>query len=304
MSKIQWVTRQQEVIKTFNSIQELKDYFDGETETIYVKRDGKLMKMIVGVEKMDKSYLVTEQPRKRLFADIEVSPNVVVAWRPGYNLTINPGDILEERAIICVSYKWDGEDKVHSLKWQEGDDKNLVREIIKVMNEADEIVGHNFASFDLKFIRGRALYHSIPMLTQYKVYDTLKYARRYFGLNSYKLDYIASYLGLGHKITTTLQLWKDCMTNNPKAMKKMIKYCSKDVLLNEEVFYKMKKYTESEVHHGDGKLTCPECGHDEFRLVKTLLNKSGVVRRTVQCTKCGNYSTVSNNTYLKMNIVK
>ncbi len=55
--------------------------------------------------------------RKRLFYDIETSFNVGVFWRTGYNLTINPGDIIHERAIICICYKWEGEDEIHSLTW-------------------------------------------------------------------------------------------------------------------------------------------------------------------------------------------
>ncbi len=52
--------------------------------------------------------------RRRLFFDIEVSPNIVFSWRAGYNLNIDPDNIIEERKIICVCWKWEGKDEVHS----------------------------------------------------------------------------------------------------------------------------------------------------------------------------------------------
>ena len=61
-----------------------------------------------------KGKLVEFQPLKpkRLFYDIETSYNIVKAWRAGYNLTITPEDIIHERAIISICYKWEGEEDV------------------------------------------------------------------------------------------------------------------------------------------------------------------------------------------------
>ena len=47
----------------------------------------------------------TQETIKRLFFDIETSPNIVYSWRTGYNLTITTENIITERAIICISYK-------------------------------------------------------------------------------------------------------------------------------------------------------------------------------------------------------
>lgn len=52
---------------------------------------------------------------KRLFFDIETSPNIGYFWRTGYNLSITPDCIINERKIICISYKWETEDKIYSL---------------------------------------------------------------------------------------------------------------------------------------------------------------------------------------------
>ena len=94
--------------------------------------------------------------RKRLFFDIETSFNIGIFWRSGYNQTINPEDIIHERAIICVCYKWEGEDEVHTLTWDRNQsDKKLLKSFIQIMNRATEVVGHNGDRFDIKWLNTR-----------------------------------------------------------------------------------------------------------------------------------------------------
>ena len=70
--------------------------------------------------------------RRRLFFDIETSPNIGTFWQAGYKKTISPEDIIKERAIICICYKWEGEKKVYGLTWDENqDDKNFLGRLCK-----------------------------------------------------------------------------------------------------------------------------------------------------------------------------
>ena len=63
---------------------------------------------------------------KRLFWDIETAPNLGLFWSSGWKLSIPPENIIQERAVICICYKWQGEDRVHSLKWDRGDDRQML----------------------------------------------------------------------------------------------------------------------------------------------------------------------------------
>ena len=68
---------------------------------------------------------------KRLFWDIETSPNVGLFWKSGYRITIPPENVLVERAIICIAYKWEGQKTIHYLKWDDKQsDKKLCKEFI------------------------------------------------------------------------------------------------------------------------------------------------------------------------------
>ena len=116
---------------------------------------------------------------RRLFFDIETSPCVGWFWRPGYNLNLDYNNILENAKIICICYKWEGDKKTYSLSWDsKQNDKKMLQDFIKVLNQANEIIGHNSDKFDIKWIRTRCLIHGVDMIPEYTSIDTLNAAGR------------------------------------------------------------------------------------------------------------------------------
>ena len=242
--------------------------------------------------------------KKRLFFDIETSPNVGFFWQSGYKLNIPYTNIIKERAIICICYKWADEDKVYSLQWDKNqDDKAMLEKFMVVANEAHELVGHNGDRFDLPWIRTRCLFHGIPCFPSYTTIDTLKHARSKFRFNSNRLDYIAKYLNVGEKSETGgFDLWKDIVLNNDKdAMTTMVDYCKNDVVILEKVYNHIKNYVPHKTHYGaletGEKTCCPECGSEDLRYSKTRYSATGTQRIQMQCNDCHKYHTVAGRTY-------
>jgi DNA polymerase elongation subunit (family B) len=235
---------------------------------------------------------MTTTKRKRLYFDIEVSANVGLFWQSGYKLQIGTENIIKERAIICICYKWEEGKDVYYLHWdRKQDDKKLLQEFIQVANEADELVGHNGDKFDLAWIRTRCLLHRIEMFPQYNTIDTLKIARSKFRFNSNRLDYIGKFLGLGQKIHTDFNLWKDIMLNNDKlALDKMIDYCIQDVVLLEKVHKELNNHIPAKTHYGvifgEGRGSCPECGSDDLVKSNKRVTASGLVKIQYKCKTC------------------
>jgi DNA polymerase elongation subunit (family B) len=233
--------------------------------------------------------------RKRLYFDIEVSANIVMSWNVGYKINLSYDSVIKERAIICICYKWEDEKEVHALHWDKKQcDKKLLQEFIKVANQADELVGHNGDKFDLPWIRTRCLYHRVDLFPKYVTIDTLKLSRRQFRFNSNRLDYIASYLGIGKKIKTDFNLWKDIVLNKcDKSMKKMIDYCKQDVKLLEEVHKQLRVHDTAKTHFGvafgQDRGTCPECGSDELIVNNRRITASGTKYIQYKCKTCGMY---------------
>jgi len=242
---------------------------------------------------------------KRLYFDIETSPNIGLFWEAGYKKNIPYENIIKERAIICICYKWAGEKKVHSLTWDANqNDKSMLQAFIKIANEADEIVAQNGDKFDLPWIRTRCLFHRIPMFPSYTSLDTLKKARSGFKFNSNTLNYMASFLGLGHKSDMCFNDWKKIVLDKDAAsLTKMVKYCMKDVTLLEDVYKEMSNYITHKTHHGmlngGDKCDCPECGSNKTVQSKVRLTATGMKRIQLQCKSCGKYHTVSETTFDK-----
>jgi len=221
---------------------------------------------------------------KRLFFDVETSPNVVLSWRAGYKINIPHENILKERALICICWKWQDEKRVHSLEWNEGDDKAMVEAFLDVAKDADEIIGHNGDRFDIKWLNTRAVFHRLGPVPKWKTVDTLKMAKGTFLFNSNRLDYLGQHLLGEGKLETGFGLWKDiCLKNCPKAMRKMVRYCKRDVDLLQrawEVIHPYSPVKTRNVHKN-----------------KTRATAAGTVQHQMKCMDCGRYYSVNDATY-------
>jgi DNA polymerase III epsilon subunit-like protein len=245
---------------------------------------------------------------KRLFFDIETSPMIVYSWRIGWKLTIGSDNIIEDWKIICISYKWEDEDDVHTLRWNNKCDKQLLIDFIKIANQADEMIAHNGDRFDIKKIRTRCIFHRIPMFPDYKTLDTLKKAKAGFNFNSNRLDYIAKFLGVGAKIEHEgFNMWVKCMQGDQQALNDMVRYCEGDIIVLEDVFIVMQNYIRNNTHTGshNGKLkaSCPNCGSEDVALLKNEITAMGTIKRRIECSPCGYVYQISNSawrTFLEM----
>jgi len=247
--------------------------------------------------------------KKRMFFDIETSFNVGIFWRSGYNLTIHPDDIIKERAIICVSWKWEGDETIHNLTWDKNQcDKKLLKDFIKELNKSDEVIAHNGDRFDLKWLRTRCLFHGIDMFPSYQSIDTLKHAKSQFNFNSNKLDYIAKFLGVGAKLKHEgMDMWKAIIFNkDADALRRMVEYCDMDVVVLEKVYEKLAPYTKHKINYavlrGGEKFECPECG-SLGTLKTTWTTAAGTIQHRMRCGDRGNCSrtfTINNKTYIDL----
>jgi hypothetical protein len=247
-----------------------------------------------------------DNPIKRLFFDIETSPMIVYSWRVGWKLNIGTHNIIEDWKIICISYKWEHEDKVHNFTWDKNKcDKQMLIDFIEVMNQADECIAHNGDRFDIKKIRTRCIFHRIPMFPNYKTLDTLKKAKSGFNFNSNRLDYIAKFLGVGAKLEHEgFDMWVKCMQGDPQALKDMVLYCDMDIIVLEAVYLVMQNWIKPNTHSGvlnnNLKYSCSCCGDEEPILLKNIVTAMGSIKRQMECSNCNYVYDISNSSYMLM----
>lgn len=243
--------------------------------------------------------------RRRLFLDIETSPLQVYVWdlNSKANAHIPHSMIVPggESKIICVCWKWAGEKTVHSAEWSKKshNDRRPVEKIIEAMGAATEIIGHNGDRFDIPWIRGRAIYHGLPMAPTYPTLDTLKKARQKFRFPSNRLDYLGQHLLGEGKVPVHFDLWKSIVEDDsPGGMAKMVRYCKKDVRLLESVYNKLAPYIEPITHVGEFPRDCPECGRTaRIRGYRTRASGQSVVQ--LYCRWCPKWFLVPLGKYEK-----
>ena len=241
---------------------------------------------------------------RRLYWDIETSPNIMFSWRAGYKINLDHDNIIRERGIICICYKWEGRDEIGALTWENGDDTEILETFSVIMGAADEMVAHNGDRFDMRWFNGRNLLLGLPPIPETKTVDTLAIAKRKFFLNSYKLEYLAQKLCGAGKIKTDFSLWKRIvLDNDPQAMADMVKYCKRDVELLEQVHHKLAPYYKPKSHvgvmSGDERWTCPQCGSERVKKSKTRITPMGMKQHQMHCNSCGRYYTISNLVFRK-----
>lgn len=242
---------------------------------------------------------------KRLFFDIETSPLFGWFWRTGQQY-LNHKQILTDKKIICISYKWQFEDKVHTLVWDKNqNDKAIIKKFIKILGEADEIVAHNGDRYDIKEIRTRAIQEGVLMFPKYRTFDTLKKSRKYFSFHSNKLDYLGEVLKLGRKLDHEgIDLWLKVCNKDKESLDKMVEYCERDVILLEDVFHAINPYVDHNTNHAvqakgyNDKWRCPNCASKEVSLCHTDTTPVGYIKRHMKCSDCKKQYHISNKTYL------
>jgi uncharacterized protein YprB with RNaseH-like and TPR domain len=109
----------------------------------------------------------------------------------------------------------------------------------ELIDEADMVVAHNGAKFDLKMICGEMMKMQIPPPSEYRMIDTLKLSKKYTNLPYHNLGYLCDIFNTKYKKMDHgqgVELWHKFMDECPKARKTMEKYNRYDVLCLEELY--------------------------------------------------------------------
>jgi hypothetical protein len=238
-----------------------------------------------------------------LFWDIETLPYKGYFWGI-WEQNIPHAFIQKDKSIICISYKWFGEELVHTINIGQDperferdpyDDSYVISEFLKVLNEADFVVAHNGDKFDYPILKARSIIHDLPAFQVRKV-DTLKMAKGCGQMpRGNSLKQLALTLGLDvQKGGTSIQWWIDIAEkSSPEALDKMLHYCDDDVRVLEAVFEKLWPHCERilpNIHRlvgGSRDVTaCSRCGSVNYRKHNKYIKNVQVFQRYI-CKDCG-----------------
>ena len=225
--------------------------------------------------------------------DIETSPNLSWTWGKWQQ------DVIEfdrEWYILSFAAKWlNGKTIVRALpdyplyKKQPENDRDLVRELWELFNEAEAIIAHNGRKFDIAKSNTRFIEHGLLPPSGYAVMDTLEIVQRTFGFNSNKLDDICRQLHIGRKVKHHgFETWLGCMRGKREAWREMKKYNAGDVALLEGLYYKLRPWIKNHPNLSMSE-RCPSCGEGKLQRRGFGMTRTGKYPR-FQCQSCGSWS--------------
>lgn len=233
---------------------------------------------------------------KILFIDIETTPMTAYTWGL-WDQNVSLGQIIDSTEMMCFGARWYGEKKVNFKSIHHHGKDEMLKEVHRLLDEADVVVGWNSASFDSKHIKREFIEAEMLPPSPYKDMDLMRVVKSQFRFPSNKLDYVAQTLGVGSKVKHSgFELWVKCMANDKKAWTEMKKYQIQDVDLLVDLYEKLKPWIKNHpsvaLYDGieDG---CVVCG-------SVNLQKRGLARTTTssyqryQCSDCGKWMRGAN----------
>jgi len=200
--------------------------------------------------------------------------------------------LIEPGYTLCWAAKWLGEKEVYFASIRDGKSK-MIRQIHKMMNEADAVCTYNGKKFDLPTLNKDFLLSKLSPPAPSKSIDLFQVVKSSFRFPSNKLAFISEALGIGSKVEHSgHELWIGCMANRADSWRTMEKYNKQDVKLLEDLYERLRPWIRTHPNHGlynpDNSLVCPKCGHDKYQrrgIQKTVTCSYN----RFQCCGCGGW---------------
>jgi DNA polymerase elongation subunit (family B) len=245
-----------------------------------------------------KLYAPPAEGAKILIFDIETAPILAHVWGLWDN-NVGLSQMISDWHVLSWSAKWlnspDTEvmymDQRNSPKVE--DDKEILKVIWGLLDQADVVITQNGKSFDQKKLNAQFLLHGFGPTASYKHIDTKLLAQKNFNFPSYKLEYMTEkfcvkYKKLKHKEFPGHELWRECLKNNIKAWSEMELYNKHDVLSLEELYHVFAPWETSinfNVYHDNLEHIC-KCGSKDH--VKNGFYRTNVSKfQKYRCKSCG-----------------
>ncbi len=231
---------------------------------------------------------------KTLILDLETFPTEGWVWGL-WDQRLSLAQVKKPGCIASWAAKFTDSDMVEYSSVHMTSPKNMLKEMWKLLDEADEVVGWNSNSFDLKLLNAAFAINGLGPPSPYKKIDLMREVKKNMKFLSNKLDFISGQFGVGHKLKHQgFDLWVQCMKGDDKAWELFEEYNIQDVLLTERMYQKLRPWITTGVNRSavTGTHSCPNCGNTKLQARGTALTTTMTYQR-YQCVGvdgCGQWS--------------
>jgi len=245
--------------------------------------------------------------------DIECTPS-----RGFYYGSIWQTNILETtEPWILFSYSWKvlGEKKTHFVGIDDFEDfvptepmkefpsdYSICKSLNELLDSADIVIGHNSKAFDIKMSNLRFSFHGLDVPSHYDQLDTKILMKQSMRTDSNSLNNLGKFYNIGQKEGAQGPIWQEYLRGDKKAAKAMRKYNNKDVILTEDLYMWIRKWTKTHVNmskfNRDDEIACTKCGSKDYQK-RGYKPAAKMWYQTIWCKDCHSFSRVGKGCRIK-----
>ncbi len=218
---------------------------------------------------------MTNAAPRVLFFDIETAPILAFVWEL-FDQNVGLNQIKGDWHVLAWAAMWleDSDDKVMYMDQRNAadieNDRDLLKAIWDLLDEADIVVTQNGDQFDIKKLNARFVILGMKPPSPFRRIDTKKLAKKHFRFTSNRLEYLTDKLApefrkSKHDKFPGFELWRECLRGNAEAWDEMEKYNKVDVLGLRAVYRKLAPW-DTTINFGVyyGEHVC-KCGSRELK---------------------------------------
>lgn len=225
--------------------------------------------------------------------DIETAPHRAFTWGL-FNQNLSIDKIIEPGYTLCFSAKWFRSPNTMFFSIFHDGQENMIDQAWRLLHKADAVIHYNGAKFDIPTLNREFLLQGMTPPEPYKQIDLLTTVKREFRLASNKLDFVCQELGIGSKVQHKgMELWKECMENDPDAWETMKEYNKRDVTLLEDLYLYLRPWIRNHpnfaLYDNTDRPCCTNCGSTRLHSRGKQHNTNTQSYRRFQCLECGTW---------------
>lgn len=210
--------------------------------------------------------------------------------------------IIRQPRTTIVCAKWyDRPDIIRLAEWDKGGRSKFLRNVHRLLEQADIIVGHNVDRADIPWLKGDLhLEAGLPTLPPFKTVDTLKVFRREFGSGApfKSLDALCQILGIPAKTDRydRMAMERAVTEKSAEDRQRLTDYCAGDVIATQGLYDWARPHIKNHPAlfiDGEDKLTiCNRCGGKTGTIARRYV--ANVLTYSMRkCLTCEGYSRIS-----------
>ena len=199
--------------------------------------------------------------------------------------------------LLAIGYKWLGDKKTTVLSITDypqfardhTNDRQLVKDFLKVYVTADMTVAFNGTLFDRPYLLAKCLEHKLPIPPNIPLQDPY-FTSKSLRISRKSLQNVAYYVRLSQEKTPVEgRIWRRAGAGHKPSIDYIVRHCRKDVAVLEELYIYLRPLMRTHWRLGGTLGQCRFCSSERIQSRGQAMTKNkGEVKR-IQCQDCGGW---------------